>query len=90
MLNIRYSAKFKKDSKNCIKRNYNMELFQEVIAILLIPSPLPPKYKAHRLTGEYSGYRECHIQPDWLLIYRVVGNVLQVFRMGTHADLFGK
>ncbi len=90
MLDIRYSAKFKKDSKNCIKRNYNMELLQEVIAILLIPAPLPPKYKDHRLTGEYSGYRECHIQPDWLLIYRVVGNVLQVFRMGTHADLFGK
>ncbi len=90
MLDIRYSAKFKKDSKNCIRRNFDMNLLQEVIAILLIPAPLPLKYKDHKLTGEYSGYRECHIQPDWLLIYRVVGNVLQVFRMGTHNDLFGK
>ena len=88
MLDVKYSTKFKKDFKTCIKRNYKMQLLQYVIDSLRIPETLPPKNKDHSLSGIYSGYRECHIEPDWLLIYRHEGNVLQLIRTGTHADLF--
>lgn len=89
MLDVRYSTKFKKDFKVCVKRCYKMELLQQVIDILRIPDTLPPKNADHNLTGNYSGFRECHISPDWLLIYRTEGNELFLYRTGTHADLFG-
>jgi mRNA interferase YafQ len=89
MLNVRYSTKFKKDFKVCVKRHYNMGLLQQVIDILRIPDTLPPKNKDHNLSGNYSEYRECHIEPNWLLIYRYADNELQLHRTGTHADLFG-
>ena len=57
--------------------------------MLLIPTPLPPKNKDHPLLGNYTGNRECHITPDWLLIYRINNNELYLVRTGTHADLFG-
>ncbi len=87
MLDVRYSAKFKKDFKACVKRGYNMPLLQQVIDTLRIPAPLPPKNKDHNLIGNYSGCRECHITPDWLLIYKQSGNELQLDRTGSHADL---
>lgn len=89
MLNVRYSTKFKKDFKACVKRNYKMLLLQQTIDILRIPDKLPVKNKDHSLGGNYSGYRECHIEPDWLLIYRHEGNELLLYRTGTHSDLFG-
>ncbi|MBQ3583175.1 MAG: type II toxin-antitoxin system YafQ family toxin [Lachnospiraceae bacterium] len=89
MLDIRYSTKFKKDFKTCMKRNYKIALLQQVIDILRIPDTLPVKNKDHSLSGNYSGYRECHIEPDWLLIYQQVGNELLLYRTGTHSDLFG-
>lgn len=88
MLDLRYSSKFKKDFKVCIKRKYKMELLRQVIDILRIPDSLPPKNSDHNLSGNYAGYRECHITPDWLLIYRYEGNELLVYRTGTHSDLF--
>lgn len=89
MLDVKYSTKFKKDFKTCVKRRYKMTLLQQIIDILRIPDTLPPKNSDHNLTGNYAGYRECHIEPDWLLIYRIYGNELLLYRTGTHADLFG-
>lgn len=88
MLNVRYSTRFKKDFKICVKRGYNMPLLQQAIDILRIPEPLPSKNRDHNLSGNYSGYRECHIEPDWLLIYKQTGDELRLDRTGTHADLF--
>lgn len=89
MLDVRYSTKFKRDFKVCVKRRYNMFLLQQVIDTLRIPAALPPKNVDHNLSGNYVGYRECHIAPDWLLIYSQGGNELLLHRTGTHADLFG-
>lgn len=90
MLDVRYSTKFKKDFRACVKRRYNMALLQQVIDTLKIPDTLPPKNADHNLSGNYVEYRECHISPDWLLIYRQDENELLLYRTGTHADLFGK
>lgn len=81
MLDVRYSTKFKKDFKACIKRNYKTALLQQAIDILRIPDTLPVKNKDHSLSGNYSGYRECHIEPDWLLIYKL----LQLATFKTHS-----
>lgn len=89
MLNLRYSTRFKKDFKTCVKRGYQMPLLQQAIDTLRIPAPLPPKNKDHNLSGNYSGYRECHIEPDWLLIYKQTDDELRLDRTGTHSDLFG-
>lgn len=89
MLNVRYSTRFKKDFKTCVKRGYQMPLLQQAIDTLRIPAPLPPKNKDHNLIGNYSGYKECHIEPDWLLIYKQTEDELRLDRTGTHADLFG-
>ena len=66
-----------------------MPLLQQAIDTLRIPAPLPPKNKDHNLIGNYSGYRECHIEPDWLLIYKQTEDELRLDRTDTHADLFG-
>lgn len=90
MLKIRYSTKFKKDYKTVIKRGYNPKLLEDVLEILCDQKELPPKYKDHTLIGNYKGYRECHITPDWLLIYKVEEEILTLTltRTGTHSDLF--
>lgn len=90
MLDVRYSSKFKKDFKVCVKRHYKLDLLQQVIDTLRIPEPLPVQNSDHDLSGNYSDYRECHISPDWLLIYCQRGQELYLYRTGTHADLFGK
>ncbi len=89
MLNVRYSTRFKKDFKSCVKRGYKMVLLQQTIDTLRIPAPLPAKNRDHNLSGNYSRYRECHIGPDWLLIYKQTETELLLDRTGTHADLFG-
>lgn len=89
MLDVRYSTRFKKDFKACVKRGYKMTLLQQVIDTLRIPDALPVKNRDHNLSGNYSGYRECHIEPDWLLIYKQTDTELRLDRTGTHADLFG-
>lgn len=90
MLNLNVSSAFKKDRRRCIKRGYDMEPLLTVINTLKIPAPLPPQNKDHPLSGNWAGHQECHISPDWVLIYRVDGNELYLVRTGTHADLFGK
>ncbi len=89
MLDVRYSTRFKKDFKTCIKRGYKMALLQQVIDTLRIPAPLPAKNREHNLSGNFSGYKECHIAPDWLLTYKQSDTELLLDRTGTHADLFG-
>ena len=89
MYSLRYSSKFKKDLKTCQKRGYDLKLFEAVIDKLRIPAPLEAKNREHSLRGNYSGFKECHISPDWLLIYRYSGDYLELARTGTHADLFG-
>ena len=90
MLTIKYSARFRKDYKAIKKRGYDTRLLEEVLSILVTEQPLPPKYCDHALIGNYKGHRECHITPDWLLIYKVKDNelVLELTRTGTHSDLF--
>ena len=88
MLNIIYSGQFKKDYKRCQKRGWDLGVLKSVIAILAVPSTLLPQNKDYNLTGNYVGRRECHITPDWLLIYEIDGNDLYLERTGTHSDLF--
>ena len=84
------TKRFKKDLKNIIKSGYDISLLDKVITILLSGNPLPPKYKDHNLTGNWVGHRECHITPDWLLIYFINDNTLTLTltRTGTHNKLF--
>ena len=89
MLTLNASTTYKKDLKLCKKRGYDLSLLNSAINTLLIPAPLPPKNRDHQLTGNYAGKRECHILPNWLLIYQIRGNELYLVRTGTHADLFG-
>ena len=90
MLKVRFGAKFKKDYKTIIKRGYNPELLEKVILLLREEKPLPEKYEDHPLRGNYGGHRECHITPDWLLIYKVEKDILtlSLTRTGSHSDLF--
>ena len=89
---IKYTTQFKKDYKRSLRRHLEIELLDEIISKLAKGEPLPEKYKDHDLDGDWIGYRECHIQPDWLLIYHISDNVLvlTLTRTGTHSDLFGK
>lgn len=91
MYNLRPTAKFQKDLKRIQRRGYNISLLTDVLKILAAGEPLPVKYKDHNLTGNYKGCRECHITPDWLLIYEISANeelILYLTRTGTHSDLF--
>jgi len=90
MLDLRIGTQFKRDRRLCIKRGYDMDLLTAVVDTLRIPAALPVQNRVHGLTGNWADYQECHISPDWLLIYRTEGNELQLVRTGTHADLFGK
>ena len=90
MLKVSFTGQFKRDYKLCKRRGYQMNLLMTVINTLAIPAVLPEKNRDHYLTGNYSNKKECHIQPDWLLIYRVEGEELVLYRTGTHSDLFGK
>lgn len=71
MLTIKYQTTFKKDYKRIVKRGYDIRLLEEVITILAEQKPLPENYRDHNLSGNYAGCRECHITPDWLLIYEI-------------------
>lgn len=87
---IQRTTQFKKDFKTAMKRNCDLEKLQKVITILANGETLPDIYLDHPLRGDYSGYRDCHVEPDWLLIYKITENVLilTLYRTGTHSDLF--
>lgn len=92
MLELVTTAQFRKDYKRAKKRGYDMALLEEVLTQLLAESPLDAKYRDHDLSGNYAGFRECHIQSDWLLVYAIDHGRLALVasRTGTHADLFNK
>lgn len=88
MLRLYASTKFKRDLKACQKQGKDLALLEEVIQILRIPDTLPEKNVDHPLKGKYGNRRECHISPDWLLVYRVEKDILILERTGSHSDLF--
>lgn len=90
MLKLVTTSKFRKDYKLVKKRGYPIKVLEEVLDKLLAGEPLDEKYRDHALVGNYIGFRECHIQPDWLLIYSIENDklILTASRTGTHADLF--
>lgn len=90
MLEITPTGQFRKDFKLCKKRGYDMSLLKQVIDSLAVPEALPEKNRDHNLRGNYINKRECHILPDWLLIYRVEADRLLLYRTGTHSDLFNE
>ena len=87
---IRPTSRFQRDLKRAAKRGYHTELLTAVIKKLADGVPLEQRYRDHALTGDYAGSRECHITPDWLLIYEIDGDTLLLYllRTGTHSDLF--
>ena len=90
MLKVRYSAKFKKDFKLAQKRGLPMQELKSIIEKLATGETLDAKHRDHSLSGNYAMFRECHIRPDWLLIYRINDDALELLahRTGTHSDLF--
>ena len=92
MLKPEFSGQFKKDYKMAVKRGCDPEKLEEVVALLCNEMLLPEKYRDHVLVNSknYKGMRECHIQPDWLLVYKIVQErlILQLIRTGSHSELF--
>ncbi|WP_395061179.1 type II toxin-antitoxin system YafQ family toxin [Flavobacterium sp.] len=90
MYNLIFTTRFNKDIKLCKKRNYNFSELKSVIEILESKGNLPLKYKSHILSGNYSKHWECHIKPDWLLIWLLdeASKEITLVRTGTHSDLF--
>jgi mRNA interferase YafQ len=89
MLILKTTVQFERDYKLAKKRGLNLQLLNTVLEMLLTEQKLPPKYRNHRLRGKYEGFYECHLQPDWLLIYTINQKtlILTAARTGTHADL---
>ena len=87
---VRPTSRFQKDLKRIARRGYNTELLTAVIKKLANGEPLAQKHRDHALTGDYADCRECHITPDWLLIYEITDDTLLLYltRTGTHSDLF--
>lgn len=87
---IKRTGKFKKDLKLAISRGYNMDLMDVVVTALSNGEKLDEKYRDHSLTGDWIGYRECHVLPDWLLVYKYDNEdlILYLTRTGSHSDIF--
>lgn len=92
MCSIQFTNQFKKDLKLAKKQGKDLDKLFEVINILANGEKLDTKFKDHDLSGNYKGTRECHIEPDWLLIYEIDNNalILMLYRLGTHSELFKK
>lgn len=90
MFKIVSSKQFKKDLKQAQKRGFKIEALRKIVNTLAAGEKLETKYRDHDLRGEYQGFRECHIEPDWLLVYQIYGDLLELYllRTGTHSDLF--
>jgi mRNA interferase YafQ len=87
MLSLCYTTTFKKDYKRLQKRGYDMAKLLQVLEYLA-EGRTNEEYKDHLLRGDYAGARDCHVEPDWVLIYAIVGEELRLLRTGTHSDLF--
>ncbi|MDR1827995.1 MAG: type II toxin-antitoxin system YafQ family toxin [Methylobacteriaceae bacterium] len=89
-LELKQTTQFKKDLRRMVKRGADMNLLDEVISLLLERKQLPDKYRDHPLSGDWAGYRDCHVLLDWLLIYMINDDalILTATRTGTHSDIF--
>ena len=85
-----YTKQFAKDLKRCQRRGNNLEKFKILVRTLLSGEPLDPIHRDHKLSGNLVGRRDCHVESDWVLIYRIDGTRLIFERMGSHSDLFKK
>ncbi len=88
MRNLISGVQFRRDVKLAEKRGKDMAKLRELVVLLAAGEPLPQRYKDHSLGGEWRRFRDCHIEPDWLLIYKIEGDDLYLVRTGTHSDLF--
>jgi mRNA interferase YafQ len=88
VLKVKYKTLFEKDVKRAKKRGLNLSKLKEIIRLLIEEEPLPKKYRDHALVGNYNKHRECHIEPDWLLLYKIESDTIIFERTGTHSDLF--
>ena len=89
MKDLRTATRFRRDLKRVTKRGYQRARLEAVVTLLRQSHTLPHRYRDHGLSGEWQGSRECHIAPDWLLIYELSDDEVILQRTGTHADLFG-
>lgn len=80
---------FRRDFKLSAKRGKALKKFQAILDLLLENQPLPARCRPHKLSGDYAGLWECHIEPDWLMIFDVTETEVRLYRLGSHADLFG-
>jgi mRNA interferase YafQ len=87
-INLAQTNQFKKDIKRMQKRGKDLDKIKTVIDLLLAEEPLPPKNRDHQLGGNWIGRRDCHIEPDWILIYKPTEDEILLERTGTHSDLF--
>lgn len=88
MLAVRQATAFQRDVRRLGRRGADLSKLEKVVALLAAKKPLEPRHRDHPLSGDWKGFRDCHLEPDWVLIYRVEGNELQLARTGSHADLF--
>lgn len=92
MLKPIYKSSFKRDVRRVVRRGKSLERIMDAVRLLCAQQPLPAAFRDHALKGKFAGYRDCHVEPDLVLIYRIVEGRLELvcFRLGSHADLFSK
>jgi mRNA interferase YafQ len=90
MLTLVRSGRFKRDIKRTEKRGKDMGKLKTILLLLIAEEPLPAEYRDHPLKNDWKGFRDLHIEPDWLLIYRIADGELQLARTGTHSDIFNE
>lgn len=88
MRNLIRGAQFRRDVKLAERRGKDLSKLRELILLLAEGQPLPPRYKDHPLSGDWKHFRDCHLESDWLLIYKIEGDDVYLVRTGTHSDLF--
>ena len=88
MLKLAPSGRFKRDTKRAVKRGKDLKKLSKVLDLLLAGNPLPSNYVDHPLKGNWRGWRDLHVEPDWILIYRIKEDRLELAAMGTHSDIF--
>jgi mRNA interferase YafQ len=87
-MQLTYTNQFKKDAKKAKKQHKNLDLITDVVSMLMRDQAIPSKFKDHALVGNYIGHREMHLEPDWLLIYKINIEELRLVRLGSHSELF--
>jgi len=88
-IQLTFTSQFKKDTKKAKKQHKDLNTVLEIAEVIITGQTIPVKYKDHQLNGDYVGHRELHIEPDWLLIYKLSPDELRLVRLGSHSELFG-